>query len=232
MRGHAHHGSGSMRPTVAWAKVPGQPIAQLSIRDFSATAHDEFQRALQEMTGQGIHGLILDLRGCPGGWRAQAIALASEFLSDGNVLLERDGAGRQTAIPVRPNGHARDLPLCVLVDADTASCAEILAAALQDHDRGTVIGTQTFGAGTLLQPFPLSDGSALLLAVAEWRTPNGRRVWHKGLTPDIEVRLPAGMHRLTPDAVRILDAEALAASEDTQFLTALKELERDRRAGR
>jgi C-terminal processing protease CtpA/Prc len=84
-----------------------------------------------------------------------------------------------------------------------------------------LIGTRTFGAGTLLQPFPLRDGSALLLAVAEWRTPKGRQVWHKGLSPDIEAALPCGARVLTPEAAAELDACGLANCGDVPLLKAL-----------
>jgi C-terminal processing protease CtpA/Prc len=218
-------GTTSYSTSIAWAPVPGQPIAHLVIRGFGLAADTQLKQALQDIRRRGLRGIILDLRGCPGGWREQAIAVVSEFVANGNVILERDVDSRLTAVPVRPNGLATDIPLCVLVDGDTASCAEILAGALQDYQRGPLIGTRTFGAGTLVQPFPLSDGSAVMLAVAEWRTPKGRCVWHKGLTPDITVDLAPGVHQLTVDDMSHMTASTLEHSEDAQFLTGLHALQ-------
>jgi carboxyl-terminal processing protease len=83
------------------------------------------------------------------------------------------------------------------------------------------VGARTFGTGTVLQPFNLSDGSAVLLAVAEWLTPNGRQIWHQGISPDVEVALPSGALALLPETESDLDAAALAKSEDLQLLKAL-----------
>src|SRR5207253_4613867 len=119
----------------------------------------------------------------------------------GNVFLEQDAQGNRTAVPVRPGAHPAEiaaqtwlarLPIAVLIDEGTASSAEIFAGAVQDHGRAKLVGTRTFGTGTVLQPFGLSDGSAVLLAVNEWLTPNGRQIWHKGISPDVEVALPEG----------------------------------------
>src|SRR5262249_53324406 len=150
--------------------------------------------------------------GSPGGLKEQAVLVASEFLKGGNVLLERDAEGQQTPVAVKPGGVARDLPLVVLIDEGTASAAEILAGALQDHKRAKLVGTRTFGTGTVLEPFNLSDGSAVLLAVAEWLTPAGRQIWHKGISPDVEVALPAEATALLPEMEAGLNAAALARS--------------------
>jgi carboxyl-terminal processing protease len=149
------------------------------------------------------------------------VAVTSEFLKDGNVFIEQDAEGRRTEVPVQPGGHAVDIPLVVLIDEGTASSGEILAGAIQDHGRGKLVGTRTFGTGTVLQPFPLSDGSAVLLAVTEWLTPNGRQIWHTGISPDVEVALPEGVSILLPETETDLDADALAKSEDAQLLKAL-----------
>src|SRR5262249_14959780 len=147
---------------------------------------------------QGVQALLLDVRGNPGGLKDQAVAVTSEFLREGNVFLEQDAQGRQTAIPVHAGAHAADVPVAVVIDEGTASSAEIFAGALQDHGRGKLVGTRTFGTGTVLQPFGLSDGSAVLLAVTEWLTPKGRQIGHKGISPDVEVAVPEGTSILLP----------------------------------
>src|SRR5207302_7869906 len=126
--------------------------------------------------------------------------------------------GNRTAVPVRPGAHRAEiaaqtwlarLPISVLIDEGTASSAEIFAGAIQDHGRGKLVGTRTFGTGTVLQPFALSDGSAILLAVAQWLTPKGRKIRHQGITPDVTVGLPEGAAVLLPETEAGLTAADL-----------------------
>ena len=208
-------------PDVSWHTIPDVPIAHLAIINFGEKAHTQLLAALDKARSQGVQALLLDLRGNPGGLKDQAVAVTSEFLTEGNVFLEQDAEGKRTAVPVRPGAHAADIPISVLIDEGTASSAEIFAGAIQDHGRGKLVGTRTFGTGTVLQPFGLSDGSAILLAVTEWLTPNGRQIWHKGISPDVEVALPEGALILMPETESDLNAAALAKSEDKQLLKAL-----------
>jgi carboxyl-terminal processing protease len=211
-------------PDVSWHQLPGQPIVHLAIHSFGNHADAQLRKAFEEFRAQGIKGLLLDVRGNPGGLKDQAVAVTSEFLSGGNVFLEQDAHGRRKAIPVKEGGVAQEIPVCVLIDEGTASSAEIFAGALQDHQRGKLVGTRTVGTGTVLEPFPLSDGSAVLLAVAEWFTPNGRQIWHQGITPDVEQALPEGANVLMPEEEEGLDADTLAKSSDKQLLKALEVL--------
>jgi carboxyl-terminal processing protease len=173
---------------------------------------------------------VLDLRGNPGGLKEQAVAVTSEFLRGGTVFIEQDINGRQTPVAVCPGGEAADLPLVVLIDEGTASSAEIVAGALQDHGRARLVGTRTYGTGTVLQSFPLSDGSAVLLAVALWLTPNGRQIWRDGINPDpdLEVLLPDGVDILLPETGVTLEEAALKKTEDRQLLKALEVLQGQR----
>jgi len=109
----------------------------------------------------------------------------------------------------------------VLVNQGTASASEIVAGALQDHKRGQLVGQTTFGTGTVLNEFPLPDGSALLLATQEWLTPNGRVIWHQGITPDVSVDLPPNVQPLIPESERNLTAAQLQSSQDAQLLRAV-----------
>jgi carboxyl-terminal processing protease len=111
--------------------------------------------------------------------------------------------------------------MVVLINNGTASAAEIVAGALQDAQRAKLIGETTVGTGTVLNQFPLSDGSALLLAVEEWLTPNGRTIWHQGIAPDVPTALAPNVLLLTPEAERNLTAAQLQASPDAQLLKAL-----------
>ncbi len=212
-------------PPVTAHLLPGTPIAHVAIQEFGKDADARLRLAIKDMRAQGAKGLIVDVRGNPGGMKDQAVAVTSEFLKDGTVFQERDAAGRVTDVAVKPGGIATDIPMVVLIDGGSASSSEIFAGAIQDYRRGKLVGTKTFGTGTVLRPFELSDGSAILLAVTEWLTPRGRQIWHKGIMPDVTVRLPQGARVLLPEAEAGLDAEALHKSSDKQLLKALEVLQ-------
>jgi carboxyl-terminal processing protease len=209
-------------PDVTWHMLPGTPIAHVAIGNFGEQAHAQLLTALKEARALGVKGLILDVRGNPGGLKDQAVAVTSEFLTEGNVFIEQDAQGKRTPIAVLPGAHAADIPISLLIDEGTASSAEIFAGAIQAHHRGELIGTRTFGTGTVLQAFGLSDGSAVLLAVDEWLTPDGRQIWHKGISPYVEVTLQQGASILLPESEGGLTAATLAKSEDKQLLKALE----------
>ncbi len=206
---------------VTWQRLPGTTIAHLRLAGFSQGVSQELKQALTEMQQQGITGVILDLRNNPGGLLSEAVNTTSQFLSSGDVLLEQDAQGHVNHVAVRSGGAATQLPMVVLVNNGSASASEIVAGALQDAHRGTLIGETTFGTGTVLSEFSLSDGSALMLAIEEWLTPNGRVIWHKGIVPDQTLALPAGTEALTPATERSMTAAQLQASGDQQLLQSL-----------
>ncbi len=212
-------------PAVSWAFIPDSKIALIRLNQFSASANNELVTALQKAQAQKATALIVDVRGNAGGLLKQAVDVSSQFLVDGNVLQEVDAQGRKKFYPVRKGGVALKVPLVVLVNGGTASAAEIFAGAIQDHRRGQVIGETTFGTGTVLTPFTLSDGSMLLLGTSEWLTPNGRAIWKHGITPDIEVPLPPDKRILAPADVKQMTEEELFHAGDAQLLTAVKKLE-------
>lgn len=152
---------------------------------------------------------------------SEAVGTASQFLESGNILLEMDAQGKVTPVPVEEGGLAPKLPLIVLIDPGTASAAEIVSGALQDGGRAELVGETTFGTGTVLNEFSLSDGSALLLATEEWLTPEGRLIWHQGIAPDVRVNLPQGTHPLLPQAEAGMTWEQIRGSGDAQLLRAL-----------
>jgi carboxyl-terminal processing protease len=146
------------------------------------------------------------------------VGVASQFLKSGDVYREQDRSGAIKEIPVTADGTATDLPLAVLVDNGTASSAEIVSGALQDAKRGVLIGAKTFGTGTVLQQFPLSDGSALLIGTIEWLTRDGRQIWKVGIQPDITLdSTPKGKIVAPTDLAKMTVAQ-LAASGDAQLL--------------
>jgi carboxyl-terminal processing protease len=213
-------------PDVTWHMLPGESFAHIGMESFGDKADEQLRAALSEAREQGSKGVILDLRGNPGGLKDQAVEVTSEFLKGGDVFIDQDAHGKQTAVPVKPNGTAIDVPLCVLIDGGTASAAEICAGALQDYNRAKLVGERTFGTGTVLQPFALSDGSAVLLATSQWLTPKGRQIWHKGIAPDVEVALPEAVSILLPEMEDGMDAAGFKASDDAQLHKALETIQK------
>ena len=210
---------------VTWARLPGTSVAHLRILGFSQGVTQDLQAALTAIQQQELTAIILDLRNDPGGLLDEGVGAASQFLRSGNVLLEKDVQGHVQPVPVQPDGVALDIPMTVLINGGTASAAEIVAGALQDARRATVVGETTFGTGTVLDEFHLSDGSALLLATQEWLTPNGRAIWHQGLPPDVAVTLPANADPLFPLAEQQMTSAQLSSSGDAQLLKALELLQ-------
>ena len=206
---------------VTWQPLPGTTVVHVRIAGFSQGVTKDLQQALTALERQGLTHIVLDLRNNPGGLLNEAVATASQFLSSGMVLLVRDAHGTTTPIPIQKQGVAPGLPLVVLINQGTASAAEIVAGALQDAHRAVLVGETTFGTGTVLKPFPLSDGSALMLAIEEWLTPNGRVIWHQGIAPDVVVSLTPPAVLLLPDTERTLTAAQLQASDDAQLLHAV-----------
>jgi carboxyl-terminal processing protease len=212
---------------VTWARLPATSVAHLRISSFSQGASSDLAATLDQIQAQGAEALVLDLRNNPGGLLNQAVQVASYFLEGGAVLQVRDAEGEISEVPVEEDIQATALPMAVLINGGTASGAEVVTGALQDGERATVIGTTTFGAGTVLQEFELADGSVLLLAVEEWRTPQGRVIWQEGLEPDIEVTLPEDAELLVPLREQELTAQELYRSGDAQLLRALEVLADD-----
>jgi carboxyl-terminal processing protease len=215
---------------VTWQRLPGTSIAHVRLASFDAGATKDLRKALVAIQREHLDGVILDLRNNPGGLLDEAIGVASQFLSDGAVLQAKDAKGETESVMVEKGGVATNLSLVVLINEGSASAAEIVAGALQDAQRADLVGQTTFGTGTVLQEFRLSDGSALLLAVEEWLTPNGRSFWHKGITPQYEVPLAPDIAPLFPEAERAITAEKLQATDDRQLLTALRLLGNEQRA--
>lgn len=209
---------------VSWIMLPGTTIADVRIAAFSQGMTKDLVAALQQVKKQGATGIILDLRNDPGGLLSEAVTSTSQFLASGNVLLVKNAQGQEQAVPVESGGLATKIPMVVMVDQGTGSAAEILAGALQDAHRATLIGETTFGTGTVLNSFNLSDGSQVLLATEEWLTPLGRVIWHKGISPDVTVSLASTVTPFVPEAGTGMTAAQLQSSQDTQLLKAINEL--------
>lgn len=207
---------------VTWCRVPGTDIAHVRLSSFESGVTRDLRRALDQIERDGLKGIILDMRNNPGGLLDEAVGVASQFLKGGVVLQAKNAKGELEPVPVEKGGLLPNLPMAVIVNQGSASAAEIVAGALQDQHRAPLIGEPTFGTGTVLQEFRLRDGSALLLAVEEWLTPNGRSFWHKGIAPQYNVALPTETGPLLPGAERGMTPEQLRQSDDRQLLTALQ----------
>ena len=212
-------------PAATWAMIPGTDVALIRLNQFSANLNDELVKAVESAEAAGATSLVLDVRNNPGGLLAQAVEVTSQFLKDGNVLLQEDADGNRENFEVVPNGIATDIPIVVLINRGSASSSEIFAGAIQDHERGLVVGETTFGTGTVLRPFELEGGAALLLGTSQWLTPEGRLIRKQGIEPDVAVEVSVGTDLLSPLELKELTVTELLESEDAQLLKALDLLE-------
>jgi carboxyl-terminal processing protease len=195
-------------------------VGYLRIDGFSSTAADDFRRHLQELIDGGVSGLVLDLRDDPGGFVDAARKIASQFVGAGPIYWEETAGGSQEPLDALPGGVATDpeLELVVLVNGGTASASEIVAGALQDTGRATIVGEQTYGKGTIQQWNLLSgDNGGFRLSVAKWLTPSKRWIHDEGITPDVVVArppdAPVGDDPQLERAIELLtDGDALGAA--------------------
>lgn len=166
-------------------------IAYISLASFYDGGEDVFEEKIKELLANDPVGMIVDLRSNGGGYVHVTIDIVSDFITEGNVLIEEFGDGSTRDYPVLPReGIAGDIPLVVLVNQGSASASEILAGAIRDYDRGTVIGMTTFGKGSVQLPIDLPDNQGLVsITHAIWLTPNGNHIQDVGIEPDIVVDL-------------------------------------------
>lgn len=164
-------------------------IGYIQLKIFNERTNDELEQALNELRELGADKFIVDLRDNGGGLLSSAVDVASQFLSDGIVLYDSQSNGEEKPYAVNKRSLTYDDPIVILVNGNTASASEIVAGAIQDRERGKLIGTQTFGKASVQLLFDLSDGSSLHVTNAHWLTPNRRDINGTGLTPDIIVNI-------------------------------------------
>lgn len=213
-------------PGVTMHYIPEDHIADIQIVSFSSGVSDQLKSAILQAKKDGATKIILDLRNNPGGYLKEAIDTASEFMANGTVLIEQDRSGQQTKMQVTGQTVDTSIPMVVLVNGDTASAAEIVSGALKDNHRAVIMGTKTFGTGTVLQEFPLSDGSAILLGIQEWLTPDGQFIRNQGITPNITVSMDPN-NILTPDVLdqANMSLAQIMKSNDLQLIQAIQYLQ-------
>ena len=165
-------------------------IGYVQILSFSGETISELRSALRELLEEEPSGMILDLRGNGGGFLDSAIDVSSEFIAEGLILTEKFGDGVEETYDSSGKGLATDIPLVVLINAGSASASEIVAGAIQDYERGVLVGETSFGKGSVQFWLELDDDEgALRVTVARWYTPEGRLIDQEGLVPDFEVIL-------------------------------------------
>ncbi|MDF5710856.1 MAG: S41 family peptidase [Nostoc sp. S4] len=192
-------------------------IGYIRLPEFTQTAPQEMYRAIQALEKQQVQGYVLDLRSDPGGLLNASLQIASMWLDRGAIvsLVNRN----QVKDSYNASGHPlTNKPLVILVDKGSASASEILAGALQDDNRATLVGTRTFGKGLVQSVEPLEDGSALKLTIAKYYTPKGRDINHVGIAPDINVELTEAQQKA------LIQNRTLATLADPQYASAVTNL--------
>lgn len=182
---------------------------------FSASSADEFRKALREFVDSGKHKLVLDLRGNPGGYLEASVDMASWFLQSGKVIVSEESKNLKFSQEYRSKGYNifnDKLKFVILVDGGSASASEILAGALSEHGKAILVGTKTYGKGSVQELVEITPGTSLKVTIAKWLTPNGHSISQAGITPEIVVEL---------------DVEKFKADgEDTQMKRAIEELDK------
>jgi carboxyl-terminal processing protease len=169
-------------------KGENQDVGYIRISDFGARTTREIREAITALEKHNVKGYIIDVRNNPGGYLTAAINVADAFLDGGDIVSTRGRGNREMDIArARPGDMANGKPVVVLVNHGSASASEIVAGAIQDHNRGIVMGTRTFGKGSVQQQKPFADGTAIHITIARYFTPNGTEIQARGITPDIEV---------------------------------------------
>ncbi|MBQ8526697.1 MAG: S41 family peptidase [Clostridia bacterium] len=197
-----------------FSKVIAPSIGYIRLTDFGEKTYADFAVQYTQLKNQNITGLIIDLRNNPGGMLTTVVNIADAILPSGNILTIKDKQGNET--PYDSGESSIDLPLCVLINENSASASEVLAGAVRDLKKGTLIGTKSYGKGVVQSLMEFGDGSAFKLTTAKYYTPSGECIDGHGITPDIEVTLPEELLNKSIDE--------LTLEEDEQLRTAVQVL--------
>jgi carboxyl-terminal processing protease len=201
-----------LNPVVAELRQEqSQKIGYIRLNQFNANAADEVATSIKNMEKKGATGYILDLRNNPGGLLQSGVAIARDWIDDGEIVFTVSRSGALDSYAATGSALTAD-PLVVLVNKGTASASEILAGALQDNGRGVILGEQTFGKGLIQSLFDLSDGAGLAVTVAKYETPTHQDINKLGITPDQVVP----MEPIAPDQI--------ATAADTQYMAGVDRL--------
>ncbi len=191
------------------ARMLDNEIGYIKIIQFQAQTVDELEAALKRLEAKGVKKLVIDLRNDPGGLLESSVEVSSMFLPKNKLVVYiqgRNASDRKDFLSTGPDSY-RQYPMVVLVNAGSASASEIVAGAMQDSKRAVIVGTQTFGKGSVQTVFPLEGGAGLRLTTAKYYTPSGRSIQNVGITPDIEVKLPEVKEPKEGESVHVLVRE-------------------------
>lgn len=177
-------------PTIEAELVADDRMGYVQVLDFGNRTRARLDEALDQLNINELDGLILDVRGNPGGLLTSTVEVISAFVEDGAILYEVFGDGSEQVFEVDGSFYGVTVPIVILVDQASASASEVLAGTLQDYDLATVIGDVTFGKGTVQVLQPLMNGGGLRVTIAKWLTPSRKSISEVGITPDILVTLP------------------------------------------
>lgn len=195
-------------------------IGYIRLNEFSSHAAEQMKRAIQDLSSKQVDGYVLDLRGNPGGLLQSSIEISRMWMDKGLIVRTVDRKGNSEEIANNRTALTK-LPLVVLVDGNSASSSEILTGALKDNGRATIVGSQTFGKAMVQSVHSLSDGSGLAVTIAQYYSPSGIDISHKGIAPDIKVDLTDN------DKQRLsADPKLIATKNDPQYASALMVLEK------
>lgn len=174
-------------PALEYEMLDGD-IAYIKLYNFSKKATEDFEAALEDLLAQEPAGMILDLRNNPGGERNSAVEITSQFIDEGVIMYQEYGDGSRDTFEAVNGGLAPDIPLVVLINEGSASGSEIVAGAIQDYERGILVGKVSFGKGSVQNWIPLANDQGLVrVTIARWLTPNERTIHELGVVPDIEI---------------------------------------------
>ena len=187
-------------PSVTF-EMKNEKIGYFRVLQFNEDTQRQFDKGIKKFFSAGGKKIILDLRNNPGGYLDQSIKMASEWISKGVIVSEKGNDGNNKDHEALGNARLGDIKTIVLINGGSASASEIVAGALQDTKKATIIGTKTFGKGSVQDFEMFPDGSALKLTVAEWYTPNGRNINKEGIVPDIEVKEDWDKEKVGEDVV-------------------------------
>ncbi len=174
-------------------------LLYVHITEFTQRTPEELEPIVREAEASGMGGIIIDLRGNPGGLLQETVDTADLFLDGGTILIEVDREGKEKYYNARPGGAALTIPIVILQNEFSASGSEVLASALRDNGRATIVGETSFGKGTVNVPRELPDGGALFVTIARWLTPEGILIDGVGIRPDVEAALPPGPYEPETD---------------------------------
>ena len=195
--------------TVEYEMLEDQ-IGYLAVSEFDSVTYGQYEEALEALSDQGMEGLVVDLRNNPGGNLNTVCDMLDLVLPEGTIVYMEDKEGKRQTYS-SDDAHQLDVPMAVLVNGNSASASEMYAGAIQDHEAGTIVGTQTYGKGVVQQIFDLGDGTSVKLTIAEYFTPKGRSINGEGVTPDLEVEYEPD--EKDPEADNQLEAAAEAVKQ-------------------